>query len=130
IAEYLIGLVDFLEACLRRLVAGIHVRMVLAGQLPVGLLQLLVGGGLGHAERGIVVLEFHRYSPRILFSASSSRTSRWRASPRVGPSSPTSGLIRSTTSATESRRCTPARFTPTSSTRCLISRRRSSSSRV
>ena len=50
-----------------------------------------------------------------------------RASVRA-PSSRTSGRSRCTTSAIDSSRCTPARLIPASSTRCLISRSRSSSS--
>ena len=38
--------------------------MMLARQLAVRLLQLLLRGGLGHAERGVVVLEIHRSEPQ------------------------------------------------------------------
>jgi hypothetical protein len=60
IAEHLVGLVDFLELRLGRLVAGVDVGVVLARQLPVRALDLLVGGGLGDPERLVVVLEVHR----------------------------------------------------------------------
>jgi hypothetical protein len=59
IAEHLVGLVDLLEFCFRRLVTRIHVRVMLARQLAERLLHLLVGGRLGDAERCVVVLELH-----------------------------------------------------------------------
>ena len=42
IAEHLIGLTDFLEALLSGLITRIDVRMMLAGQLAVGLLYLFL----------------------------------------------------------------------------------------
>src|SRR5260370_1185599 len=56
------GVGDFLEALLRLLVALVHVRVELLGQLAVGLLDLLRGGGLGDAEDGVGV--FHRARDR------------------------------------------------------------------
>ena len=49
------GLGDLLEALLGLLVAGVAVRVVLARQLAVGLLDLLVGGVLAHPEDLVVV---------------------------------------------------------------------------
>ena len=46
-----VRLLHLLEALLRRLVAGVAVRVVLAGELAVGLLDLLVGGLPVDAER-------------------------------------------------------------------------------
>ena len=57
IAQHLVGFVHLLELRLGRLVARIHVRVVLAGQLPERLLDFLVGGGLRDPERGVVILE-------------------------------------------------------------------------
>src|SRR4029434_11231032 len=59
IAEHLVGLVDLLEARLRRLVARVHVRVMLARELPEGLLDLLLGGAFVNAKRRVVILEFH-----------------------------------------------------------------------
>ena len=59
IAEDLVGLVDLLEARLSALVAGVDVGMVLPGQFPVRLLEFLLGCGLRHTERRVVILEFH-----------------------------------------------------------------------
>ena len=42
VAEHLVGLVDLLELRLGGLVAGVHVGMVLAGELAVRLLDLLL----------------------------------------------------------------------------------------
>src|SRR5262249_7063339 len=44
IAEHLVGLVDLFEPALGRLVAGVHVGVVFAGELAVGLLQFLLRG--------------------------------------------------------------------------------------
>ena len=55
IREHVVGLGDLLEALLGLLVARIAVRVVLARQLAVGLLDLLVGGVLADPE-GLVVV--------------------------------------------------------------------------
>ena len=116
--------------------------MVLARELAVRLLDLLLGRGLRDAERLVVVLEFHMRTSRLpsriarRMRAVTVRPSRRCArSPapcvaarRAARSSRTSGRSRCTASAIASSRWTPARFTPASSTRCLISRSRSSSS--
>src|ERR1041385_2927287 len=60
IAEDLVGLVDLLELGVGRLVAGIDVRVMLARELAEGLLDLLVRRAFAHAERGVIVFEFHR----------------------------------------------------------------------
>src|SRR5262249_58609767 len=62
IAEDFVRLVDLLELRLGGLVPWVHVRMMLARQLPERLLDFLVGGGLRHAEGGVVVFEVHRVS--------------------------------------------------------------------
>ena len=51
VGEHVVRLVDLLEALLGRLVARVHVRVVLAGELPEGRLDLLLGGVLLDAER-------------------------------------------------------------------------------
>src|SRR6185503_19745881 len=130
IAEDFIGLVDLLELVLGRLVAGIDVRVVLARQLPVRLLELLVRGGFRDAERGVIVFEVHRQSnPSIRLNSSSSSARRRRVSRADSPSSRMSGRSRSTTSAIDISRCTPARLMPPSPTSRLIAFSRSSSSR-
>ncbi len=55
VAEDLVGLVDLLEAPLGALVAGVHVRVVLLGQLPVSLFDFRVRGGLLNAQDLVVV---------------------------------------------------------------------------
>src|SRR5262249_34647214 len=95
IAEHFVGFVDLLELRLRRLVAGVDVRMVLPRELPVCLLDLLLGRGLGHAERRVVILEIHSQSnPSIRLSSSSSCARRRRASRAERDSSRMSGRIR------------------------------------
>jgi hypothetical protein len=59
VSQDLVRFVDLLELGLGGLVPGIHVWMVLAGELPERLLQLLVRRVLGDAERLVIVLEFH-----------------------------------------------------------------------
>src|SRR5450759_2944247 len=71
IAENLVGLVHFLEPGFRGLVAGILVRVKLAGQPPIRPLDLVRGGCPGHSYGFVVVLVFHgsplgRRSPRWL----------------------------------------------------------------
>src|SRR5690606_41394367 len=58
-AERLIGLAHCLEARLGLGIAGVHVRVVLPGELPERLLDLLLGRGLGDAKDGVVVAEVH-----------------------------------------------------------------------
>jgi len=53
---------DLLEALLRRLVAVVRVRVVLARELAVGLLDLIVGGLLVDAERPVRV-RHRRHQP-------------------------------------------------------------------
>ena len=53
IRQDLVGLRDFLELGLGRLVAGVEVGMVLLGELAERLADVVVGGGLGHAKDGI-----------------------------------------------------------------------------
>src|SRR5207248_2023598 len=55
IREHIVGLRDLLEALLRSLVARVAVRVVLARQLAVSLLDLLIGGALAYPE-GLVVV--------------------------------------------------------------------------
>ena len=59
VPEDLVRFVDFLELGLGGLVARVDVGMVLARELPERLLDLFLGGGLGDAERLVIVLEFH-----------------------------------------------------------------------
>ena len=56
IAQDLVGLVDQLELGFGRLVSRISVGMVLHGQLPVGLLDLVGRGPSADAQNAIVVL--------------------------------------------------------------------------
>ena len=59
VAEHLVGLVDFLEFLLCALVVGVHVGVVLAGQLAVGLLDLLGRGRFFEAQRLVIVFVVH-----------------------------------------------------------------------
>ena len=63
IGEHLVGLVDLLELLLGLLIAGVHVRMVLAGQLFIGSFDLVLGCAFGYAENLIIISFFlcHRY---------------------------------------------------------------------
>src|SRR5262249_13540947 len=58
-----VGLVDLLEALggARTLGGGGQVGMVLAGELPVGALDLLGGRRARHAQHLVVVAELHRH---------------------------------------------------------------------
>ena len=58
-AQHLVGLGDVLELLLRGGVPGVDVRVVLARQPPVRLLDLLVGGAALDVERLVVVLLGH-----------------------------------------------------------------------
>ena len=62
VGQHLVGLVGLLEFGLGGLVAGVQIRVVLLGLFPVGLLDLLVRGALGHAEDFIIIsfLFWHR----------------------------------------------------------------------
>src|SRR5204863_722984 len=55
IGERVVRLADRLETLLGRRVAGVGVRVVAAGQLAVGLLDLVGARALGDAERLVVV---------------------------------------------------------------------------
>jgi hypothetical protein len=57
-----VGRLDLLEALLRSLVALVRVRVVLPGELAVGLLDLLVGGLLVDAERPVWI-RHRRHQP-------------------------------------------------------------------
>jgi hypothetical protein len=62
VAEDVIGILHFLEAALGLLVAGIAVGMIFAGQLAVGLLDLVVCGVALDAQ-DVVVIAGHSRSP-------------------------------------------------------------------
>src|ERR1700722_558602 len=57
--EYFVGLADFLEACFGVFFLA-HVRVILAGELAVGLLDLRLGGVARHSHHLVVVLELHQ----------------------------------------------------------------------
>src|SRR5262249_19180702 len=59
-----VRLADLLEALLGLFVAGVFVRMVRPGEIPVGPLQFGVIGVSGHTEHAIVVLGGHGYVTR------------------------------------------------------------------
>src|SRR5262245_28108245 len=59
ILQDVIGLADFLEPCLGLLVAGIAVRVVLHGELAIGLLEVLGACLARHTKRGVIVLLRH-----------------------------------------------------------------------
>ncbi len=60
IREHVVGLLDLLEPRLRLLVARVLVRVVLAGELAVRLLDLILRGVLGNSERFV-----ERAQPRL-----------------------------------------------------------------
>src|SRR5215831_1141257 len=62
VGERLVGLVDLLESLLGVLFLR-DVRVVLARELPVRLLDVLLGGVAGDAEDLVVILVFHRVRP-------------------------------------------------------------------
>src|SRR6185503_20240599 len=74
VAEDAVGLGGLLEAVLRFLVPRVAVRMELQRELPVGGLDLLLGGGAGHPE-ALVVLDLGS-------RGHSSRSPEERARPR------------------------------------------------
>src|SRR5574343_1134040 len=61
VGEHLVGLLGLLEFLLRFLgtVPLVAVRVVLHGQLAVGLLDLVLGGGLGHPQDVVIVTLCH-----------------------------------------------------------------------
>jgi hypothetical protein len=62
VGEDVEGVVDPLEFLLRRLVSGVHVGVVLLGQLAVGLLDLVVRGALRNPQPLVVVVHHVRLS--------------------------------------------------------------------
>ena len=67
IGEHLVGLLGLLELLLGLLgvVTLVAVRVVLHGQLAVGLLDVFLGGVLRHAEDFVVVALCHEWSQQI-----------------------------------------------------------------
>ena len=65
VAEDRVGLLDLLEPGLGRLVPGIEVGMVFAGQLPVGLLDVGQGRSPGDAQDLIVIFRHRLTSDRL-----------------------------------------------------------------
>src|SRR4029450_13753512 len=63
IAEHLVRLVDLLELRLGRLVAGIDVGVMFAGELAEGLLDLLLRRRFADTQAGVRVFEFHPTGP-------------------------------------------------------------------
>ena len=66
IGQYLVSLVDFLKFFLRRLVARIHVRVILFGQLAVGFFDVGIGGAFLHPQH-LVVIALCRQTPHPSF---------------------------------------------------------------
>ena len=64
VLQDVVGLVDLLEPRLGLLVAGIAVRVVLHGELAIGLLQVVRARLPRHAQGGVVVLLRH-FSPSL-----------------------------------------------------------------
>ena len=59
VAQHLVGFAHFLELVFGLLVTRIAVRVVLHGHLPIGFLDLFVGGVLAHPEHGVIVAFGH-----------------------------------------------------------------------
>jgi hypothetical protein len=55
IREHLVGLSQLLELLFRGRIVRIAVRVVLQGQLAVGLLDLIIGGVLGNAQDLVII---------------------------------------------------------------------------
>jgi hypothetical protein len=56
VAEHVVGRADLLEPLFGLIVAGVRVRVMLAGQLSVRASDVLRVGGLGHPEHVVIVL--------------------------------------------------------------------------
>src|SRR4029078_4125360 len=63
VGEYVVGALDLLEALLRRGVARVRVRVVLARELAVRLLDLVLARALRDAERPVQVLNCRHRPP-------------------------------------------------------------------
>src|SRR5439155_1307151 len=63
VREHVVGVLDLLEALLRLGVARVRVRMVLPGELAVGLLDLVLARALRDAERPVEVLNGRHRPP-------------------------------------------------------------------
>ena len=72
VADYLVGLVDFLELDLGVLVVGIDIRMVLARQLAIRTLDLSLASSPRNAKSLIVIAKFHPVLREPSFFASPS----------------------------------------------------------
>jgi hypothetical protein len=59
VADYLVGLVDFLELDFGVLVAGIDVRMMLPRELPIRTLDLRLSSATRNAKRLLLISKFH-----------------------------------------------------------------------
>ena len=68
VGEHLVGLVDLLELALGRLVAGIQIGMMPAGQTPKGRLDVLVRGVLSYAQY-LVIAAHDRGSSALISKA-------------------------------------------------------------
>src|SRR5690606_12462115 len=64
IAEHFVRFSNFLEFFFCLLVAGVLVRMILNGELAVGLLDFLLTGFFAYTQRCIVILVIHKH-PRL-----------------------------------------------------------------
>src|SRR6266516_798699 len=63
VGENVVGGLDLLEALLRRRVPGVLVRVVLASELPIRLLDLVLRGGLGNTEACVEVVDGSQVTP-------------------------------------------------------------------
>jgi len=59
IGKHLVGLSQLLELLFRGRIVRIAVRMVLQGQLAVGLLDLIISGVLGNAQDLVIIFLSH-----------------------------------------------------------------------
>src|SRR5690606_35313198 len=84
VGEHGVRLGDLLEPLGRRLVVRVRVRVVLLGELPVCLLDLVRAGVLRHPERPVEVLRRCWHNPsRVRISAPPAPRGRWAASRRT-----------------------------------------------
>ena len=66
ILQDVVGLLDFLKALLRGLVARVDVRMKLSGESSIGLLDIGLGRAFGHTQNLVVIALFHPFGAIIV----------------------------------------------------------------
>jgi len=65
VRKHLVGFVDFLELFFRFGLAGVHVRVILARQTPVGGLDIRFLGRFIQTKRFVIILVFHTITAKF-----------------------------------------------------------------